>query len=700
MSLSSQFIVHAYLINFSYAGGIGKAASGESFKDSSTSEDESLVVEPQDHVHTPRDARSIPEEVDSLLLPRYLIKLEQGEEENIRRTELEVDLAELELEGVKNQDKFLPSTESLQHFPGDVYANDHKLLDLTLFGKVTTTTVDPIAAILKDVVIVDHKNYLPKGYVIRPERIVEDEVELESKNINDLLRKPDIKYKPGKLFGKKLAAFSKELKEAELFYSNAVNIAKQEIKDDVVTTSTESPNKILSDEDLALSAEDIFASILEGKEIELDVLKAENEIRKDKLTTKRYGWRELEDDMPVTTAATTTTTTTTTSTPRPTTPSLCGAFCNLAGTLFIKSGLDWSEELLYSSTNEYKEAINQIVKELSSIFDHVYFGSSFEFASVEAYSRRDEMVLVDVYIQFSDIVFQVSTKDVKESFVERLVEENDRVMMGKYEIDATWTYFSVIDTSVPEASLTVTRDEMGIFLPEWSLLAIVVGVISFFTTGFIGVIACVNRQRNNQLLKKHVLNPRTLQIFKSKRHFDTVEVDNATAYANDKRDMWTLQKDQQKKKSKSSLAMRPSYTDSGHGSGSGLYSFIPEQIRNSFGKRDRKLIEKFPTKRIKSSYDRNHNDSGTELLDGFNNTGLDNTALHCSEDIIEKNTTTDTSYENERDDYERKVSSDRTRTNKGGKLVNIVQVQDGQGCFDDSDSSDDAVSHGHREELI
>merc|ERR1719347_138146 len=120
----------------------------------------------------------------------------------------------------------------------------------------------------------------------------------------------------------------------------------------------------------------------------------------------------------------------------------------------------------------------------------------------------------------------------------------------------------------------MTNDVMGIFLPEWSLLAIVVGIISLFVIGFLGVIVCVNRQRNNQLLKKHVLNPRTLQIFKSKRHFDTVEVDNATAYANDKRDMWTLQKDQQKKKSKSSLAMSPSYTDSGHGSGSGLYSFI------------------------------------------------------------------------------------------------------------------------------
>jgi len=458
--------------------------------------------------------------------------------------------------------------------------------------------------------------------------------------------------------------------------------------------------KILSDEGLALSAENIFASILEGKEIEIDVAKVENEVKKNKVTTERYGWREPEVDESVTPAATTTTTTTTTSTPRPTTPGLCGVFCNLAGTLFIKSGLEWSEELLYSFTTEYKEATKQIVKELSSIFDHVYFGSSFEFVSVEAYSRRGEMVLVDVYVQFSDIVFQVTTKDVKESFVERLVTHDNIAMMGKYEIDTTWTYFSVIDTSVPEASMTVTRDEIGIYLPEWSLLAIVFGVISFFTIGFLGVIVCVNRQRNNQLLKNHVLNPRTLQIFKSKRHFDTVEVDDATAYANDKRDMWTLQKDQQKKRSKSSkssLAMRDSYADSGHGSGSGIYSFIPEHIRNSFGNRDRKLVEKFPSSRIKSKYSRNHNDSGTELLNGFNNTGLDNTGLNCSEEIIEKNETTDTSYENEKDDYERRVASDKTRRNVGGEMV----VQGDQGiCFDDSDNSEDAVSYGHNEMLI
>jgi len=381
---------------------------------------------------------------------------------------------------------------------------------------------------------------------------------------------------------------------------------------------------------------------------------------------------------------------TTTSTPRPTTPSVCGVFCNLAGTLFIRSGLEWSEELSYSFTEEFKEVTNHIVREVSRIFDHVYFGNSFEFATVEAYSRRDGMVLVDMYVQFNDIVFQITTKDVKEAFVDRLVQDDNKNMMGVYELDITWTYFSVIDTTVPEASLTGTNDVMGIFLPEWSLLAIVVGAISLFVIGFLGVIVCVNRHRNNQLLKKHVLNPRTLELFKSKRHFDTVEVDGATAYANDKRDMWTLQKANQYKRSKNSLSSRPSYVDSGRGSGSGIYSLIPAHIRESFGKSGRKLYEKFPHNRIRSSSVRNHNDSGAGLLEGFDNTRLNSSGV-IPENIV------DTSFGE--DEFGGGVPSQRTRKSVATYQWNNAHARGKQGMyFNDSDSSD-AVSDGPSEKL-
>merc|ERR1719233_2699766 len=509
--------------------------------------------------------------------------------------------------------------------------NDDGLEDDTRSGKVTTTTLDPIAAILDEVVIVDVSDYLPKGYVIKPEYAIEKEFVVEKENINKPLELEDdennIKFKPGKLYGKKLAAIAKEMKEAQLHYPNVDKIAKQNNKVDKETTESVRGGRKLSD-GIEFSAE--------------------------------------QESFTTTQVTTTAANPTTTSTPRPTTPSVCGIFCNLAGTLYIRSGLQWIDELAFSFTEGYKKETKHIVREVSRIFDHVYFGNSFEFAAVEAYSRRDGMVLVDIYVQFSDIIFQITTKDVKEAFVDRLVQDDNKNMMGVYEMDITWTYFSVIDTTVPEASITGTNDAMGIFLPEWSLLAIVVGAISLFVIGFLGVIVCVNRHRNNQLLKKHVLNPRTLELFKSKRHFYTVAVDDATAYANDKRDMWTLQKANQHKRSKTSLSTRASYVDSGHGSGSGIYSFIPAHIRESFGKSGRKLYEKFPHNRIRSSSVRNHNESGAGLLGGFDNTRLNSSGV-VPENIV------DTSFGEEQ--FGGGVTSQRTRGSVGADQWDIVRVR-------------------------
>ena len=106
---------------------------------------------------------------------------------------------------------------------------DDGIEDFTRFY-MTTTTLDPIAAILEDVVIVDASDYLPKGYVVQPEKAVE-ELAVENKNINLLAvegKSNDIKFKPGKLHGKKLAAIAKELKEANFQYQNVDNIVKME----------------------------------------------------------------------------------------------------------------------------------------------------------------------------------------------------------------------------------------------------------------------------------------------------------------------------------------------------------------------------------------------------------------------------------------------------------------------------------------
>merc|ERR1719318_1952643 len=288
--------------------------------------------------------------------------------------------------------------------------------DLSRFGRVTTTTVDPISEILANVVILDVANYLPKGYDFSQ---VQSEVEEEAnededvKNINDLLiRKEDenkSKFKPGKLNGKKLAAIAKELKEADRYYSS-VGAEKSEGKFEEVIgvkempESSSEPNKpslkledknnenerngkLISDSTFELSAESIFASILGGEEIKIDNVDKELKDEKKQVARpkKTYGWREPEEnlessasDSPSTKSIPPSTTSTprptTTSTPRPTTPGVCGDFCNLAGTIFIKSGLEWSEELLYPSTEEYKDATKKVVREMTSVFGNVYFG--------------------------------------------------------------------------------------------------------------------------------------------------------------------------------------------------------------------------------------------------------------------------------------------------------------------------------------
>merc|ERR1719450_108620 len=157
--------------------------------------------------------------------------------------------------------------------------NNDGSLNFRKFGKVTTTTVDPIAAILDDVVIIDPNNYLPRGYQFQPEEVViiEEDGLNNGQNINDLLisdeGKNDISFKPGKLYGKKLAAIAKELKEAEKYYEAEGKLGG-ESEESILDIDEDRSNMLegnkISDVSLDFSADSIFASILEGKEIEID----------------------------------------------------------------------------------------------------------------------------------------------------------------------------------------------------------------------------------------------------------------------------------------------------------------------------------------------------------------------------------------------------------------------------------------------
>eukprot|EP00092_Neocalanus_flemingeri_P020289 GFUD01021978.1.p1 GENE.GFUD01021978.1~~GFUD01021978.1.p1 ORF type:complete len:818 (-),score=185.29 GFUD01021978.1:228-2534(-) len=551
-------------------------------------------------------------------------------------------------------------------------------VNLAQFGKVSTTTLDPISEILANVVILDVTNYLPKGYEFTHEE-PEEEVLVESLgNINDLLiqKEKEIKFKPGKLNGKKLAAISNELKEAEQYYStfggkkHKLKLNKDKEGKEKTEASTSKPKKLygwkepnegasqndrkgkeLSDASLEFSAESIFASILGGVDIKIDQVNELVELTSVSSSNPVTEVTTSSTYRPITSALKTTTPrSTTTTTPKPTTPGVCGEFCSLAGTIVIKSGLDWSEELLNTFTDVYKDVSDEVVREMSKVFEHVYYGSAFEFASIDAYSKEEENVLVDFYLQFSGIVFKITTKDVKESFEELLELHDNKLMMGKYEIDLNSTYFLVVDSSIPIEIITYER--YGVILPDWAWLVVVGGIFSTLIIGVLGVLMGVQKYRDNQIVRTRVLNPKTLKAFRGQQHFDTVELDNDVAYANDKRDMWTLQKVHQAESKKSKTKFN--YADSGRGSGRSGTSKIFSSKVSSFGKSGKLFIERFPSLGKGSSKGNvNPNDSNAELLGALDNTGFDESREILEKDVTDKST----SYENDKEDYEGGVGS-------------------------------------------
>ena len=377
-------------------------------------------------------------------------------------------------------------------------------------------------------------DYIPKGYSFVDKEIEVNE-DIESVTKEEVLQQ----FKPGKLYGKKLAAMTEKLK-----------LSKN------VKLMDEGSRKGLSSLELSESSAIVSGEIIKSKH--LDHKKESGELLST-LPSSPSTLLYVELMSSTTTSTTTSTMTTSTSRrtspiPISTTPGVCGEYCSLAGTIFITSGLDWSEELLQTYSDKYEEVTGEVVKEIAKIFENVYFGNTFEFASVEAYSRRDGKVLVDFYLQFGRIVFNLNTKNIKESFAEKLeVGDSNSLKMGKFDIDLSATYFFVVDTASPLKVLEFETVD-GTLLPDWAWLVVFVGVVSIFIITFFAVIMGVNKVRHDKVLKSKVLNPKTLQQFRGQKHFAEVDVDVVTAYATDKRDIWTIQKTQQKKEIRKSLA--------------------------------------------------------------------------------------------------------------------------------------------------
>ena len=383
------------------------------------------------------------------------------------------------------------------------------------------TTLDPISAILESVVVVDVSRYLPKGYRLpeKGERNRGEENDEEEggevANINDLLREPEHRqavrrpvfqrdedfegdvqkagfslgfeastitaapggFRLGKVKGQALAAIARELAgvqagdrgskvEEEVIPQRVV---EEKISDqsrfveervqahtsvqeevDVDKNVEETDAKAVSSvfqEALDASAQDLFAAIYSGGELTL-------------------GSSTLA--APASSATTTTSLPTTlrsrSSTSLATPLGWCSEVCRLAGTLALSS-VEWSEALRHTSTTQYKQLEGEVVAALTTTFTQAYFGRALDYVQVEAFDHRqvDAGVLVDIFLKFSGLSYNLSTANLKEALEEGL-EEGGGLLEGSgtfLKVDPSRSYFLVTETQLQKQVPTSTSSLMA-----------------------------------------------------------------------------------------------------------------------------------------------------------------------------------------------------------------------------------------------
>ena len=357
---------------------------------------------------------------------------------------------------------------------------DFNSVELGRFGKVTTTTVDPIAELLSNVKILDVKSYIPLGYkfVLDKSEEREDEASSSQGNINDLLLDDDLRRK-------KLKRKSKQLSELELNDSRGVSAKAGKLNGRLLAKISQDM-KVRSSK----AEEDLYFETFGGSK-------------------KKYGWKELDESQgeelkvketpleydpsslfesllgnvspkdqptkpklskPLTSPPRSTTPSTTTSSYRTSTLGVCGQFCGLTGALRILSGLDWREELLHDFTEEFRENKRNLEMLMTEKFSQVYFGNALDFCSVDAFSRLGDTVVAEFYLQFSGIVFNVTSADVNSSWVDLLDVENGQVKLGKFVIDVNNSHFQVVDTEILNEADNLVFAKYGVELPDWAWL--------------------------------------------------------------------------------------------------------------------------------------------------------------------------------------------------------------------------------------
>ena len=418
----------------------------------------------------------------------------------------------------------------------DVKSPNNQLLNtvgIESFGKVTTTTVDPIAELLSSVQILDVKSYIPIGYkYVKDDNEAKEDITVKSQgNINDLLHDDDLRKKklrrkskqlnnldnevfdgsevsakPGKLNGRLLARISKEMKEKsaeEDLYIATFGGSKQKYgwRDQEESEGDNSKEN----KPVEFDPSSLFESLLgnSGPKVQST---------KPKLSK------------PLTSPPRSSTASPTTTSYRTSTLGICGQFCGLSGSLRILSGLDWREELLHDFTDEFRENKKNLERLMTEKFSQVYFGNALEFCSVDAFSRLDDDVVAEFYLQFSGIVFNVTSADVTRSWVDLLDVEDGQYKLGRYVVDVNTTRFQVVDTEILNDAENLVFAKYGVELPDWAWLVVMAGIVSTFIVALLGVVFGVQKYRLSRRVNKRVLNAKTLEALRNNNSFDMLEI--------------------------------------------------------------------------------------------------------------------------------------------------------------------------------
>ena len=188
------------------------------------------------------------------------------------------------------------------------------------------------------------------------------------------------------------------------------------------------------------------------------------------------------------------------------------------------SGLDWREELLHDFTDEFRENKKNLERLMTEKFSQVYFGNALEFCSVDAFSRLDDAVVAEFYLQFSGIVFNVTSADVTRSWVELLDVEDGEYKLGRYVVDVNTTRFQVVDTEILNDAENLVFAKYGVELPDWAWLVVMAGIVSTFIVALLGVVFGVQKYRLSRRVNKRVLNAKTLEALRNNNSFDMLEI--------------------------------------------------------------------------------------------------------------------------------------------------------------------------------